>query len=285
MGMLSRFISGAAGAGADILASQIKGDAEEASAIRRAQAGADIKAASDEKVRAQMAARYAEYAKPVEGMVKGAATAVDDEGNSTAPNDFKESRDPTYDEMAMRGLKGGEPQFAGMMSTMSHRADADTELKRRNEIRQELGAAGIAQKDKASERSLEGKKLTLEERMNEAKMKYYDKDGNLKPSPGIEIANINTYRDRIKDNNTNISALNKVLTKVDASETFMSPADIQKRKDQLEALKADNAVLNDILTKKTDAKLAPASTKTGDGIDMAKVEETRKKLQSNFGKR
>ena len=35
-GILSRFISGAAGAGADILASQIKGDAEEASAIRRA---------------------------------------------------------------------------------------------------------------------------------------------------------------------------------------------------------------------------------------------------------
>lgn len=256
MGMLSRFISGAAGAGADILASQIKADAEEASAIRRAQAGADIKAASDEKVRAQMAARYAEYAKPVEGMVKGAATAVDDEGNSTAPNDFKESRDPTLREVSARALKGGDVQYAGLVESMQHKDDIIANSAERDRLR----AIGLKETNATKER-IATANIESREYISAEKLEKQIADAKGKMPTGF-TAEINS------DNSAAKAVEVRAQKLLDAAKNEFNPDEKVKLKEEADTLYRTAGQMREAASKKIHNRLygdnKPEPTATAD---------------------
>lgn len=67
--------------------------------------------------------------------------------------------------------------------------------------------AGVEQKD----RSMQTKAEIDRERIAASLRKYVDKDGNPLPSPGIEIANINSYSKQIDSNDKKLLAIQKAL--------------------------------------------------------------------------
>lgn len=129
MGMLNGFISGFAGAGANILAQRSLEDYRNEADLMKAQRIQDMADARAERLRSESTGRVSGYFAPTTESVAGAATAFDDDGNPTAANDFKVSRETTLGEAIKKSQKAGDLQSAVVMQGMLAKDDA-TEIAR-----------------------------------------------------------------------------------------------------------------------------------------------------------
>lgn len=132
MGMLGNFVSGAAGAGASMLSQSALDDARGAAELLKTQRIMDMQAAQNEKLRAANADRVKGYFAPTEQNVAGAATAMDDDGNSTAVNDYTQSSPATLQQAAQRAGAAGDTAEMSRIHAMSDKDERVDALNQRS---------------------------------------------------------------------------------------------------------------------------------------------------------
>lgn len=130
--------------------------------------------------------------------------------------------------------------------------------------------AGVEQKD----RSMQAKAELDRQKFEDARLRYFDKDGNLRPSPGIAIADINSYTRKMAENNKSIRQIEKDIAD---SKYFNSPDKDPKKQflsmaiERLEELRLDNEMAQEAQRKAIDEARKPASKKGDGGMVSAPV--------------
>ena len=124
--MLSGFIAGAAGTASDLLSKEALEDARSNADLLKAQRIMEMNADQNEKLRLAGADRFSGYFAPTTTNVPGAATAVDDDGNSTAPNDYTKSTPASLELAAQRAATAGDASSMAGIYGMK-RSDENTE--------------------------------------------------------------------------------------------------------------------------------------------------------------
>lgn len=158
----------------------------------------------DEQAAARAASRVAAItgAKVTE-KVAGAATEFDDDGNPTAPNASTNERGKTTREQVRDLTAAGMVAEAAKLQGVANGEAVEKYHSDLVDARKE----GIAQKDRAVATKAEVDR----ERINASLRKYVDAEGNPLPSPGIEIANINSYSKQIDANDKKLLAIQKAI--------------------------------------------------------------------------
>ena len=228
MGMLNGFISGFAGAGANILAQRSLEDYRNEADLMKAQRIQDMADARAERLRSESTGRVSGYFAPTTESVAGAATAFDDDGNPTAANDFKVSRETTLGEAIKKSQKAGDLQSAVVMQGMLAKDDA-TETNR-------LKADNILETAKIRAESLlknaesrDATKMDIAELNNDTKMFLAtDKDGNPIVKGGGNAgatmnAKLHSATQDMKDRQAELFHMDKLLT-----DLTLSKADREK---------------------------------------------------------
>ncbi len=235
-------LQGFAARGADIYADQAAVDARTAAEIEKAQRIEEIKHAAELRNRAENMARVSAYAAPVTTTQTGsaAATLVDDEGNSNAPNDLKTTRPANLDEIGQRAIAAGDMDAAKNIHGMAYQ---DAVIDARNQ---------------ASENRLEGTKYAADVRkaaqLGAAGMRWLNPDGTPKVGTAIQAGALKGIRDDIMENNSNARDLEKSITSItdpakmmllndDQKKAIM--ADVAAKKDAITALRSMNSRLTD----------------------------------------
>ena len=158
----------------------------------------------DEQAAMRAQARVAEVTgKKVTDNVAGAATEYDDDGNPTAPNASTVTRDQTAKEKVAALTNAGMIGEAAKLQGVANGEAVEQYHKDIVDARKE----GIAQKDRAVATKAEVDR----ERIQANIRKYVDENGNPLPSPGIEIANINSYSKQIDANDKKQLAIQKAI--------------------------------------------------------------------------
>lgn len=158
----------------------------------------------EEQAAARAAARVSAVTAPkVTEKVAGAATEFDDDGNPTAPNASTNTRDQTTKEKIAALTNAGMIAEAAKLQGV---ANGEAVEKYHNDI-----VDARKESTKQRDRAVDVKAETERERINASLRKYVDKDGNPLPSPGIEIANINSYSKQIDANDKKLLAIQKAL--------------------------------------------------------------------------
>lgn len=112
------------------------------------------------------------------------------------------------------------------------------------------------------------------QKLEDARLRYFDKDGNLRPSPGIAIADINSYTRKMAENNKSIRQIEKDIAD---SKYFNSPDKDPKKQflsmaiERLEELRLDNEMAQEAQRKAIDEARKPASKKGDGGMVSAPV--------------
>lgn len=112
-------------------------------------------------------------------------------------------RDQTIDEQVKSLIAAGEVEKAGKLQAV---ANGEAVQKYHSDL---VDARKDATKQR--DRAVDVRAETERERINASLRKYVDKDGNPLPSPGIEIANINSYSKQIDSNDKKLLAIQKAL--------------------------------------------------------------------------
>lgn len=199
----------------------------------------------NEAAAARERARVSKYATTeVTETVPGVATAVDDEGNSNSPNDYKIRRKRTLEEVRNAMVEGGDIKEANTVSVMS---DRDEDRKSRERLVKEQ----ITSREKIAEDNNETK-LSLK----------FDKDGKpIVTGKGASniTARINAFDRDITANNREIETFQKQIFKLDELEIAKAltlsdeeKAENKRKKQSYEKIITDLRSKNDGLHTKKD---------------------------------
>lgn len=222
----------------------------------------------DEQAAMRAQARVAEITgKKVTEKVAGAATEFDDDGNPTAPNASTNTRSQTSKEKVQALSEAGMLDAADKQQKIANGEATEQYHKDLVDARKE----GIAQKDRAATMNADVRR----EAVANAKLRYFDENGNLRPSPGIAIADINSYTRRISDNNKAMVAIEKDIA---AGRYYDSPDKdpdkqyLKKAHEKLATLEADTEAAREAQRKAIDAARTPAPRKGAGMVTAAPVD-------------
>lgn len=174
MGMFGNFIAGAAGAGSTLLSQEALDDAKTNADLLKAQRVMDMQATQNEKLRVAGADRVKGYFAPTTENVAGAATAVDDDGNSTSANDYTKSTPATPQLALQRASEAGDMASASIIHAMS-------QMDEKNEILKQRSLDWAQSRDDAT-----NAKLKIAGDINDLNnSRYIDQNGDPIPKGGI----------------------------------------------------------------------------------------------------
>lgn len=217
---MSGMIGALFGAGLQGLGSGMVAAADTQIARDNAKIAADQKIAMEERLMAaklmmeeQAAARAAARVSAVTGKkiseTKLAGPGVADDGTLTVDGAGLDGQTKTVERDQTTKEKIAALTNAGMIAEAAKLqgvANGEAVEKYHNDI-VDARKESTQQRDRA----VDVRAATERERINASLRKYVDKDGNPLPSPGIEIANINSYSKQIDANDKKLLAIQKAI--------------------------------------------------------------------------